>query len=280
MATKTKTPIAPKKSTTAPKSQPEKPAVKSAAPTKKNVPTEKKVSVPQSKNKAPASKEAATKKTAVAPPEKKSAKPALTPAKTPEKALTKTIAKTPEKAPAKTPVKAPVKPPAKETVKTPAKAPVKTPEKAPQKNPLKETTAKDKWSEIRAILLKMKQDAVQEILRSIKSGSESSAAEETTGDIYDQASSERDRELELLLNDREREKVHNIDEALLRMSEGEYGICEECDEDIPIGRLKVLPFTRHCVRCKSDLEKMQAQTRWVDESRTYREIPVGEEDEG
>lgn len=138
---------------------------------------------------------------------------------------------------------------------------------------------KDKWSEIRDILLKMKQEALQEIVRSIKSGSESSAAEETSGDIYDQASSERDRELELLLNDREREKLHNIDEALLRMSEGEYGICEECDEDIPVGRLKVLPFTRHCVKCKSDLERMQAQTRWVDDSRTYREIPNGDEDE-
>ncbi|MBV5350084.1 TraR/DksA family transcriptional regulator, partial [bacterium] len=84
---------------------------------------------------------------------------------------------------------------------------------------------------------------------------------------------ERDRELGLILNDREREKVHSIDEALLRIAEGEYGICEECDEDIPLGRLKVLPFTRHCVKCKSDLEKFQAQTRRIEEDRAYREIP-------
>lgn len=140
--------------------------------------------------------------------------------------------------------------------------------------------ATDKWSAIRGILMTMKQDAMKEIIRTIKNSSESSATEETTGDIYDQASSERDRELELLLNDREREKVHSIDEALLRMSEGEYGVCEECEEEIPVGRLKVLPFTRHCVRCKSDLEKIQAQTRWVDDSRAYREIPAGDEEEG
>lgn len=137
-----------------------------------------------------------------------------------------------------------------------------------------------KWKEIQQILFAMKEQTLLEIKRSIKKGSQVSVGEEPTGDIYDQASSERDRELGLLLNDREREKVHSIDEALLRIAEGEYGICEECDEEIPMGRLKVLPFTRHCVKCKSDLEKFQAQTRRIEEDRAYREIPVGDDDEG
>lgn len=136
-----------------------------------------------------------------------------------------------------------------------------------------------KWKEVQQILLEMKEQTLLEIKRSIKKGSEASIGEEPTGDIYDQASSERDRELGLLLNDREREKLHNIDEALLRIAEGDYGLCEECDEEIPMGRLKVLPFTRHCVKCKSDLEKFQAQTRRIEEDRAYREIPVGGEDE-
>lgn len=137
-----------------------------------------------------------------------------------------------------------------------------------------------KWGEIRQLLLNLKEQTLLEIKRSIKTGSEASVGEEPTGDIYDQASSERDRELGLLLNDRERQKLHNIDEALLRIAEGEYGICEECDEDIPLGRLKVLPFTRHCVKCKSELEKVQAQTRRLEEDRAYREIPSGDDDEG
>ncbi len=136
-----------------------------------------------------------------------------------------------------------------------------------------------KWEEVRKILLDMKAETLQEIKRSIKKGSEISVGEETTGDIYDQASSERDRELGLILNDRVRDKLHNIDEALLRINEGDYGLCEECDEEIPLGRLKVLPFTRHCVKCKSDLEKFQAQTRRIEEDRVYREIPGIEEDE-
>ncbi len=138
-----------------------------------------------------------------------------------------------------------------------------------------------KWEEIRLLLTKIKEDTLREISKSVRNGTEAVAAIEPGGDIYDQASSERDRELGLLLGDREREKVHNIDEALLRIDEGDYGICEECDEEIPLGRLKAMPFTRHCVKCKSDLEKMQAQTKRVEEERAYREIPIGsEEDEG
>jgi DnaK suppressor protein len=136
-----------------------------------------------------------------------------------------------------------------------------------------------KWVEIRVILEKLKEDTLREIRKSVKNGTEAVAAIEPGGDIYDQASSERDRELGLLLGDREREKIHNIDEALLRIDDGDYGICEECDEDIPLGRLKAMPFTRHCVKCKSDLEKLQAQTKRVEEERAYREIPLGEDEE-
>lgn len=139
--------------------------------------------------------------------------------------------------------------------------------------------AKPKWSEIREILLQMKEETLREISKTLKNGADTVLIGEPSGDIYDQASSERDRELGLLLGDREREKVHAIDEALLRIDEDEYGICEECEEDIPLGRLKAMPFTRHCVKCKSDLEKFQAQTKRFEEERAYREIPLGSEEE-
>jgi DnaK suppressor protein len=138
---------------------------------------------------------------------------------------------------------------------------------------------KQKWKEIRDILLQMKEDTLREITKSLKNGADTALIGEPSGDIYDQASSERDRELELLLGDREREKVHAIDEALLRIEENEYGVCEECEEEIPLGRLKAMPFARHCVKCKSDLEKLQAQTKRFEEERAYREIPIGSEEE-
>jgi DnaK suppressor protein len=136
-----------------------------------------------------------------------------------------------------------------------------------------------KWKEIRDILVQMKEDTLREITKSLKNGADTALIGEPSGDIYDQASSERDRELGLLLGDREREKVHAIDEALLRIDENEYGVCEECEEEIPLGRLKAMPFARHCVKCKSDLEKLQAQTKRFEEERAYREIPLGSEEE-
>ncbi len=136
----------------------------------------------------------------------------------------------------------------------------------------------ERLDEIKKILVQMKADTLKEINKSVKSTADVTTGE-PSGDIYDQASSERDRELGLLLGDREREKLRNIDEALLRFEEGEYGICEECGDEIPIGRLKVMPFARYCVKCKSDIEKMQAQTKRFEEDRVYNEISFGDEDE-
>jgi len=128
------------------------------------------------------------------------------------------------------------------------------------------------------LLARLREETLKEISKAVKSGSEATTGE-PTGDIYDQASSERDRELGLLLNDREREKLRQIDDALVRIEDGEYGVCEECEEDIPLGRLKVMPFARYCVRCQSDMEKLQAQTRRFEEDRAYRDISFSEEEE-
>jgi len=216
-------------------------------------------------------------------------KKAISEPKSPAKAAPakKEAASTPA-VPAKSVPKASAKPAAKKVAEPELKTVVTPVENADAADLVSVTTPAEtpdpvtggKWKEVQQILLAMKEQTLLEIKRSIKKGSEASVGEEPTGDIYDQASSERDRELGLLLNDREREKVHSIDEALLRIADGDYGICEECDEEIPMGRLKVLPFTRHCVKCKSDLEKFQAQTRRIEEDRAYREIPVGDDDEG
>ncbi len=136
----------------------------------------------------------------------------------------------------------------------------------------------ERTDEMKAILLKLKEETLKEISKTMKSSSDLPTGE-PSGDIYDQASSERDRELGLLLNDREREKLRNIDEALLRIEEGDYGVCEECGCDIPLGRLRVMPFAHYCVKCKEEIEKLQAQTKRFEEERVYNEIPFSEEEE-
>jgi DnaK suppressor protein len=46
-----------------------------------------------------------------------------------------------------------------------------------------------------------------------------------------------------------RQAIADMAGALRRMSEGTYGICEECRSPIPLGRLRVEPHARVCTRC-------------------------------
>ncbi len=48
---------------------------------------------------------------------------------------------------------------------------------------------------------------------------------------------------------RERQMLDEIEEALGRLAEGQYGICEDCGDEIPERRLKALPWARLCVPC-------------------------------
>ena len=46
--------------------------------------------------------------------------------------------------------------------------------------------------------------------------------------------------------------------SLAKIDEGVYGVCERCENSIPVKRLDLLPFTRYCVQCQSELEKESA----------------------
>jgi len=101
------------------------------------------------------------------------------------------------------------------------------------------------------------QDAKNKILQEVsqKVRSESNILKHEIGDIYDIASNERERELTLMLGDRDREKLSEIEDALERLRDNSYGTCEECGEPIAEQRLKALPSTRVCVECMSKMEK-------------------------
>src|ERR671922_1061852 len=73
-------------------------------------------------------------------------------------------------------------------------------------------------------------------------------------DPTDRASMESNRNSILRIRDRERKLIFKIQEALQRLNDGEYGICEECGEEIGIERLKARPVTTLCIACKSSQE--------------------------
>jgi len=98
-------------------------------------------------------------------------------------------------------------------------------------------------------------------------------------DTYDIASDARDREINLILNDREREKLQAIDEALGRVDDGSYGICESCESEIAEARLQALPFTRVCVSCQAEREKEAKLSRRQETESTFRRLGAGDGDE-
>ncbi len=47
-------------------------------------------------------------------------------------------------------------------------------------------------------------------------------------------------------------RISSLQKALTMIDEKEYGICEECGEEIPFARLELVPESSRCVRCLSD----------------------------
>ncbi len=64
-----------------------------------------------------------------------------------------------------------------------------------------------------------------------------------------------DREMSFATRSLLVEKANKLAEALERLEEGEYGICEECGENIAPARLRAMPEVTTCVRCQDRLER-------------------------
>jgi DnaK suppressor protein len=141
------------------------------------------------------------------------------------------------------------------------KAPVKIPIKAP-------APPVDTHEPSRKAILAMREKLISEI--SEKPIPETLLATTEIGDLVDQAGDERDRELSLLLTGRDKEKLQAINEALEKIREGTYGICEECGDKIGMGRLKVMPLAKFCVSCQAKMEKEISLLRKAEEDLKYR----------
>ena len=76
-------------------------------------------------------------------------------------------------------------------------------------------------------------------------------------DEIDLASSEYTQSMVFRLRDREKFLLKKIDDALARIENGTYGICEICEEEISVKRLEARPVTTMCIRCKEEQEKQE-----------------------
>jgi DnaK suppressor protein len=75
------------------------------------------------------------------------------------------------------------------------------------------------------------------------------------GDMADQAAGNNEVHIQLRLKQTDAKILQAIDEALLRIDKGTFGICRDCGEPIAEARLNAIPWTRVCITCK---EKQKA----------------------
>ena len=86
-------------------------------------------------------------------------------------------------------------------------------------------------------------------------------AKENFPDPTDRATLESNRNFTLRIRDRERKLMGKIKEALARIDDGTYGVCQECGERIGLDRLMARPVTTLCIDCKSLQEARERQLR-------------------
>jgi len=131
---------------------------------------------------------------------------------------------------------------------------------APQRVPAKATggyTTDEAFLASQRELLLQERATYVEQASLLKAEAESLVEEMEPGDIqFDEESGEGgtvtvDRERDLALSAQALAAVEEIDDALLKMERGTYGVCESCGELIPAARLEALPYARLCVACKS-----------------------------
>lgn len=75
-----------------------------------------------------------------------------------------------------------------------------------------------------------------------------------------------ERQLSLNLASSEQDLLFDVENALRRLDEDTYGICESCTSRIEAPRLKAMPFVRLCIKCQSEMEKTTPRFRSMAEN--------------
>ena len=101
-------------------------------------------------------------------------------------------------------------------------------------------------------------DQINHISEDTLKKSQKDAAGDISGYTYhmaDIATDTYDREFSIGLASNERKLIYEIDDAVKKIEDGTYGICEECKNLITKTRLKAIPYARLCLKCQEKTEK-------------------------
>ncbi len=106
-------------------------------------------------------------------------------------------------------------------------------------------------------------EAVRDELLGVVEKSNQFVKESETGqmaDISDDAARTYSRLLEGELGEQEWQKLKQVDLAIKKMEQGEYGVCAQCESSIPEARLEIIPYTEFCAQCQGEMEKKNKAT--------------------
>jgi DnaK suppressor protein len=127
----------------------------------------------------------------------------------------------------------------------------KRPEKTPEKG--KTMARKEAVTNLRQILVR-RRDALRRALAG-DLNSLKELRQQTSGDMMDAAMDTAQDEINSQLAEVESRELSHIEIALERMRDGNYGLCEGCNEGIPMARLQALPYATMCIQCQREAEK-------------------------
>ena len=112
---------------------------------------------------------------------------------------------------------------------------------------------KKELKQMQGLLLVRKKVLLKEVEDRVKKYKDANMGKMT--DIAEIASSVSNGDLEMLVAEEDARELKQIEEALSRIRAGHYGNCEQCGRPIKKARLKAIPYTMLCVRCKEEEEK-------------------------
>jgi RNA polymerase-binding protein DksA len=122
-------------------------------------------------------------------------------------------------------------------------------------------TKRDDLSQYRKIL-EIAREKIAGDLKHLEKDALNKSQRDASGDlsgysfhIADMATDNFDREFNLGLASTEQKTLNEIDDALRRIDEGVYGVCEICEKPIIQKRLLAVPHARFCIKCQSEEEK-------------------------
>src|ERR1700757_1516901 len=104
-------------------------------------------------------------------------------------------------------------------------------------------------------LLARREELTKTIARTQEEGR--TADEDPTVDLADKAANSYTKEFLFGMTNTDRTLLNQIDLALKRIAEEEYGVCMNCEEEMQQKRLEAVPWARHCISCQEKAEKGQ-----------------------